>query len=80
MTPKKMWLKFWYIGYYNMAKLRGYTTETGNDKNRYSYDEFLEHTGITVTYYDANVDVFKDMNRDAVQEWIKENPDWNKTE
>ena len=73
MQLKEMWLYFWYRNYYDMFQFRNHTTETGNSKNKYSYEEFKTNTGITVEEYDSNVDLYKDMKYKDVVEYLKNN-------
>lgn len=68
---KDLVARYWKKGFYTMAKMRSWTQEIPTDK-RYSYDEFYEHTGVTVEDYDANVDIYKDMNYPEVTAYLAE--------
>ena len=76
---KQCVIYYYNLNYYTIDMMRNVTREEGG-KKKFSYDEFYEIIGITVDYYDTNVDAFKDMKHDDMVKWLQDNPDWNKAE
>ena len=70
MTVHKTCLvKLYTWNHYTLAQMRSITTENGTNK-KFSYDEFYDVVGITVEEYDANVDYFKNMKYEDMQEYL----------
>ena len=73
---KEYFKLFYKRNFYELWKVRNATTEKGTAK-KLSFKEFYELVGITVKYYEDNIDLFKDMRHDDIVLWLKENPNWN---
>lgn len=61
---------YWFKNYYYVKQIREKTTELGS-KKRFSYEQFIEMTGITVDEYDANVDLYADMKYEDIKAYLE---------
>ena len=73
---KNLCTRMYYKNYYTLAQMRNVTNENGGTK-MYSYVEFREIIGISVQYYDDNVELFKDMKYLDIKAWLEDNPNWD---